>query len=81
MNNLLVRILGWKATVLHGDPSSFDRWIWLKRHLSRGPLRTLDAGCGSGAYTMYAAKIGNKAFGISSSERANHVTQERAKIL
>ncbi len=80
-NNLLVKILGWKATVLHGDPSSFDRWIWLKRHLSPGPLRTLDAGCGSGAYTMYAARIGNEALGISCEERSTEVARERANIL
>ena len=81
VNNTLVKILGWNATVLHGDPSSFDRWIWLKRHLLPGPLRTLDAGSGSGAYTMYAAKIGNQALGISSDERNNQVAQMRADML
>ncbi|MGH7934815.1 MAG: hypothetical protein ACREQN_16860, partial [Candidatus Binataceae bacterium] len=63
--NALVRLLGWRATVLHGDPMTLDRWRWLKRHLRAGRLRTLDAGCGSGAFTMYAAKIGNEAVGIT----------------
>ncbi len=80
-NNLLVKLFGWKATVFHGDPSSFDRWLWLKRHLLPGRLHTLDAGCGSGAYTMYAAKIGNQAVGISSSSAANEIAKQRAEIL
>ena len=81
MNNLLVRLIGWKATVLHGDPSTYDRWKWLKTHLSPGPFRTLEAGCGSGAFTMYAAKIGNEATGISNDRRSNEVARVRANML
>jgi 2-polyprenyl-3-methyl-5-hydroxy-6-metoxy-1,4-benzoquinol methylase len=81
MSNVLVKLIGWKATVLHGDPCVFDRWRWLKRHLLPGPLRTLDAGCGSGAFTMYASKIGNESVGISFDERNHHVAQVRARIL
>jgi len=44
-------------------------------------MRTLDAGCGSGAFTMYAAKIGNEAVGISFDERNNKVAEDRAKFL
>ncbi len=81
INNLLVKIFGWKATVLHGDPSSYDRWVWLKHHLLPGPLRTLEAGCGSGAYTMYAAKIGNEALGISNNVNFNQVAETRADMI
>jgi SAM-dependent methyltransferase len=81
MENILVKLIGYPATVLHGDPPVFDRWCWLKKHLQPGPWRTLDAGCGSGAFTIYAAKIGNEAVGISYDERNNRVAAERAKIL
>lgn len=81
VNNFLVKLIGYPATVLHGDPAVFDRWLWLKKNLRPGPRRTLDAGCGSGAFTMYAAKIGNQAIGISFDERNNQVATERAQIL
>lgn len=81
MDDLLVRLLGWKATVLHGDPTTYDRWKWLRRHLSSGPLKTLEAGCGSGAFTLYAAKLGNQALGISFDERNMRVAADRARLL
>jgi len=81
MINILVKLIGYPATILHGDAAVFDRYRWLKKNLLSGPLRTLDAGCGSGAFTMYAAKIGNEAVGISFDKRNNKVAAERAKIL
>jgi len=81
MNDALIKLIGWKATVLHGDPAVYDRWKWLQRHLSTGKVRTLDVGCGSGAFTMYAAKVGNDAVGLSFDERNNQVAKARAKIL
>jgi len=81
MSDTLVRILGWKATVLHGDPCVYDRWRWLRRHLSSGPLRTLDVGCGSGAFTMYAARMGNQSVGISFDDTNNRKARERARML
>jgi len=81
MSDILVKLLGWRATVLHGDPTTYDRWKWLKRHLLPGSLRTLEAGCGSGAFTMYAAKIGNHAVGISFDERNMRVAKTRSEIL
>ena len=77
----MVRLIGYYATILHGDVAVFDRYRWLKKHLLAGPLRTLDAGCGSGAFTMYAAKRGNEAIGISFDERNNEIAEERAKLL
>ncbi len=81
MRNALVRLLGWRATVIQGDPSVTDRWRWLCRHLKPGPLRTLDAGCGTGAYTLYAAKVGNRAVGVSFDPSQIGRARERARIL
>jgi 2-polyprenyl-3-methyl-5-hydroxy-6-metoxy-1,4-benzoquinol methylase len=44
-------------------------------------VRTLDVGCGSGAFTLYAAKLGSEAIGISNDRRNNEVASERAKML
>jgi ribosomal protein L11 methylase PrmA len=65
MRNIFIRLMGWRAAIFHGDPTVYDRWKWLRRYLSHGALRTLDVGCGSGAFTMYAAKIGNESVGLS----------------
>ena len=81
IGNLLVKLFGHIATVFFGDPAVFDRYIWLERHLKRGSLRTLDAGSGSGAFTMYAAKTGNEAVGISFDEKNNKIAEERVHIL
>ena len=81
MTDPLVRLLGWRATILHGDVSVADRGKWLKRHLRPGPLRTLDAGCGSGAFTMYAAKLGNEAVGIAYGAPALIKAERRARLL
>lgn len=81
MENILVKLIGYHATLIHGDSAVFDRYRWLKKNLKAGDWRTLDAGCGSGAFTMYAAKIGNEAVGISFDKRNNEKAAERAKIL
>jgi SAM-dependent methyltransferase len=61
----IVGLLGWRALLLHGDPCAFDRWLWLRRKLSPGPVATLDAGTGNGAFAMYAATRGNEVTGVS----------------
>jgi SAM-dependent methyltransferase len=81
IDNILVHFIGFPATILHGDPAVFDRWLWLRRHLTKGPVRTLDAGCGSGAFTLYAAKQGSNAVGLSFNARNNEMAKERARIL
>jgi SAM-dependent methyltransferase len=80
-DDALIRILGWSAMILHGDPSVTDRWKWLRGHLQPGPLRTLDAGCGNGAFAMYAAKIGNESLGLSFEEHNNRAAARRAQLL
>src|SRR5438105_7188658 len=81
MRHTLVRLLGWRGLLLHDDPIMFDRWLWLRNHLVRGPVRTLDAGSGSGAFTLYASIAGNEAVGISFDERKNQTARDRSKIL
>lgn len=79
--HLLVRAIGYPATLLHGDSSVLDRWLFLRRHLASGPLRTMDAGSGSGAMSLHAARRGNQVVGVSWSDRDNRVAGERARIL
>lgn len=79
MNDPLVRLLGWRALVYQGDPPLYDRWRWLRRHLRPGPLRTLDAGSGLGAFTMFAASLGNHVVGISFAAGTNAVARHRAE--
>ncbi len=81
MSDALVSVLGWSATILHGDPTVFDRWLWLRRHLAPGSRRTLDAGCGNGAFTLYAARIGNQAIGISHDEVSARRAAARSSLL
>ena len=61
----LVRWFGWGALFLYSDPIAYDRWRWLRGVLRSGPLRTLDAGCGSGVFTLAAARRGNRALGVT----------------
>jgi hypothetical protein len=35
MQDTLVQLFGWKATVFHGDPGVWSRYQWLKKHLRR----------------------------------------------
>ena len=81
MKNLIIKLFGLISLIFFSDPPSFDRFVWLKAHLKSGSFRTLDAGCGSGTFTLYAAKVGNEALGISFDKRNNIVAQERAKLL
>lgn len=77
----LVQLLGWRATVLQGDPTVNDRWRWLRRHLKPGPLRTLDAGCGTGAFSLHAARVGNTVVGVSFDPAQIQRARDRASLL
>jgi len=86
VRDTLVRLLGWRALFLHGDPLNTDRFLWLKGHLGdnadpdRRPL-TLDAGCGNGGFAIYAAHVGHEVLGISDSERELSDADRRAQIV
>ncbi len=81
MKDPLLRLFGWRAMFIQGDPMVYDRLRWLRRHLRPGRLRTLDAGCGNGAFTLYAARIGNEAVGISFDAANNRKAIARAAML
>jgi SAM-dependent methyltransferase len=81
MSDLLVRLVGWPATILHGDPCVTDRWVWVRRWL-RGPnARTLDAGSGNGGFAMYAARRGNETLGLSYAPHEVVASERRAATL
>jgi 2-polyprenyl-3-methyl-5-hydroxy-6-metoxy-1,4-benzoquinol methylase len=61
----LVSVLGWRAPLLYGDPCAFDRWLWVRRRALRGPVRTLDAGSGNGAFSLYMAQHENRVTAVS----------------
>jgi len=78
----LVRLFGFAATVLHGDPGVLDRWLWVRTRLPKtcNAERIIDVGCGSGAFSIGAALRGYEALGLSWDERNQRVAAERAGI-
>jgi SAM-dependent methyltransferase len=81
MAHTMLRVFGWKLLLIHGDPSVLDRWLWLRRHLCGGSLRTLDAGCGNGAFSIYAARRGNEVVAASFSVSEQEAARRRADEL
>jgi cyclopropane fatty-acyl-phospholipid synthase-like methyltransferase len=81
MPDTLLRAFGWKPLLIHGDPCVLDRWLWLRGHLREGRVRTFDAGCGNGAFSIYAARRGNEVVSASFSERELEATRRRAQAL
>lgn len=80
--SLLVKLVGFPATLIHGDTLVLDRWRWLKRRLprTRNGERLLDVGCGTGAFSIGAARRGYDALGLSWDERNQRVAAERAAL-
>jgi SAM-dependent methyltransferase len=76
----LVRLLGFPATLIHGDPAVLDRWNWLKQRLpiTANGEKLIDIGCGTGAFTIGAAKRGYQALGLSWDQRNQSVAAARA---
>src|SRR3989344_2275308 len=81
MVNGLLKIFGFRITLIFGDASTIDRFFWLRKNLKKGDVRTLDAGCGSGSLSFYAAHVGNEVLGISFQEENNKTATERARVL
>lgn len=80
--HLLVRLYGFRGAFLHGDTFVADRWRFLRRHLplTRNGETLLDVGCGSGLFTIGAAKRGYRSTGLSWDERNQRTAQTRAEI-
>jgi 2-polyprenyl-3-methyl-5-hydroxy-6-metoxy-1,4-benzoquinol methylase len=81
MPDTLLRAFGWKPLLIHGDPCVLDRWLWLRGHLREGRVRTFDAGCGNGAFSIYAARRGNEVVSTSFSELELEDARRRAQAL
>jgi SAM-dependent methyltransferase len=81
MSDVTLRFLGWRSLMIHGDPTVLDRWLWLRRHLRKGPARTFDAGCGNGGFSFYAEHAGNEVLAASFSEREQEDVRRRAQSL
>jgi SAM-dependent methyltransferase len=77
----LLRIFGWRFLLVTGDTTVLDRWLWLRRGLRPGGLRTFDAGCGNGAFSMYAARSGNRVLAASFSSDEQDAARNRADTL
>jgi SAM-dependent methyltransferase len=81
MPDLMLRVFGWRLLLVTGDPCVLDRWLWLRRHLRRGSMRTFDAGCGNGAFSIYAASLGNEVVAASFSPAEQDSARRRAAVL
>jgi SAM-dependent methyltransferase len=81
VSDLLPRVLGWRSLLIHGDPCVLDRWLWLRRHLRAGAVRTFDAGCGNGVFSIYAARAGNQVVAASFSDGEQASARRRAGML
>lgn len=81
MGDAMLRVLGWRSLLIHGDPCVLDRWLWLRRHLRKGGARTFDAGCGNGVFSIYAARSGNGVVAASFSTREQQDARRRADQL
>jgi SAM-dependent methyltransferase len=81
MSDALLRVFGWFALLIHGDTCVLDRWIWLRRHLRAGRVRTFDAGCGNGAFSVYAARVGNEVVAASFAAAEQEAARRRAQLV
>jgi SAM-dependent methyltransferase len=81
VSDLLVRLIGWPALIVHGDPCVTDRWLWLRQRLRRPGARTLDAGAGNGGFAIYAARLGNESLGLSFAPDEVTAARRRAAAL
>ncbi len=81
MPDIVLRVFGWRFLLVTGDPCVLDRWLWLRRRLRRGSVRTFDAGCGNGAFSIYAATRGNQVVAASFSPTEQESARRRAEVL
>jgi 2-polyprenyl-3-methyl-5-hydroxy-6-metoxy-1,4-benzoquinol methylase len=80
--SLLVRCFGFPATLIHGDTLVLDRWKWLKQRLpiTHNGEKLIDIGCGTGAFTIGAARRGYHALGLTWDDRDRSEAIRRAQM-
>ncbi len=81
MRDTMLRVFGWRFLLVTGDPCVLDRWLWLRARLRRGRMRTFDAGCGNGAFSIFAASICNEVVAASFSPDEQQQARRRADVL
>jgi len=81
--SFLIKIFGYKITLIHGDTHVLDRWLWLKKFLpaTLNNEKILDVGCGSGAYCFAACNLGYESVGISWDKKNNDIAVARSNII
>lgn len=80
--SFLIKIFGFLAMLIHGDTLVLDRWKWLKVRLpvTKNVEKLIDVGCGSGTFSIGAARRGYETLGVDWNEQGRTVAEERAKI-
>jgi SAM-dependent methyltransferase len=74
-------MVGFPATLIHGDTLMLGRWLWMKRRLAKVPKGAKrGVGCGTGAFTIGVARRGYEGLGLSWNERNQRVAAQRAAI-
>ncbi len=81
VRDVLLRICGWRLLFIQGDTAVLDRWLWVRRRLREGAVRTFDAGCGNGGFSIYAASRGNSVLAASFSAEEQDTARGRAAAL
>jgi SAM-dependent methyltransferase len=81
MLDALLQFFGWRFLLITGDPCVLDRWLWLRGQLRGGSMRTFDAGCGNGAFSIFAASTGNEVVAASFLSSEQESARRRAEIL
>ena len=81
MRDTMLRVFGWRFLLVTGDPCVLDRWLWLRGRLRRGRMRTFDAGCGNGGFSIFAASTGNEVVAASFSPDEQQSARRRADAL
>ncbi len=80
--DFLVRRLGFRALLIHGDTLVMDRWNWLRSRLppTANEERLVDIGCGNGGFTIGAALRGYASTGLTWDSADQQKAQRRSRL-